>query len=72
MSETLLLLVTAAGVWFVVDALRAREAAVRVAREACREHGLQLLDDTVQGTSLTLRWPVKVGEARIAIEPAVP
>ena len=30
------------------------------------------LDDTVQGTSLTLRWPVKVGEARIAIEPAVP
>jgi 4-alpha-glucanotransferase len=30
------------------------------------------LDDTVQGTSLTLRWPVKVGEARIEIEPTVP
>jgi len=54
MSETLLLLVTAAGVWFVVDALRAREAAIRVARQACKDHGLQLLDDTVQGARMRL------------------
>jgi hypothetical protein len=52
MSETLLLLLTAALVWFVFDALRAREAAVRVARRACKELGLQLLDDTVQGARL--------------------
>jgi hypothetical protein len=54
MSEMLLFLVAAAGVWFVVDALRAREAAIRVARQACKEHGLQLLDDTVQGARLRL------------------
>jgi len=52
MSETLLLLFTAAGVWYVFDALRAREAAIRVARRACKEYGLQLLDDTVQGSRL--------------------
>lgn len=27
------------------------------------------LDDTVQGTSMTLRWPVTLGEARIEIKP---
>lgn len=54
MSETLLLLLTAAGVWFIFDALRAREAAIGVARRACHEHGLQLLDDTVQGARLRL------------------
>jgi hypothetical protein len=30
------------------------------------------LDDTVQGTSYTLRWPVTVGEARIDIKPVAP
>jgi Protein of unknown function (DUF3301) len=54
MAETLLLLFTVAGVWYVFDALRAREAAIRVARRACKEHGLQLLDDTVQGPRLRL------------------
>ena len=52
MSEMLALLVAAFGVWFVFDALRARETAVRIAREACKEHGLQLLDDTVHGARL--------------------
>lgn len=41
-------------VWYVYDALRAREAAVQVAREACRQQGLQLLDDTVQAVRLRL------------------
>jgi uncharacterized protein DUF3301 len=31
------------------DGLRVREAAIRIAKNACREHGLQFLDDTVQG-----------------------
>jgi hypothetical protein len=53
MGEILGLLVAGAGIWFVADALRAREAAIRVAREACREHGLQLLDDTVHGARLS-------------------
>lgn len=54
MPETLLLLFAAAGVWFVFDALRAREVAVGIARRACKELGLQLLDDTVQGARLRL------------------
>jgi len=32
-----------------LDGLRVREAAIQIARDACREHGLQFLDDTVQG-----------------------
>jgi hypothetical protein len=31
------------------DGLRVREAAIRIAKDACREHGLQFLDYTVQG-----------------------
>jgi hypothetical protein len=49
MLEALGLVVIAFAAWFIFDAWRAREHAVRVAREACRERGLQLLDDTVQG-----------------------
>jgi hypothetical protein len=64
MSETLLLLLTAAAVWFVFDALRAREAAIGIARRACREQGLQLLDDTVQGARLRLARD-KEGVARV-------
>ena len=54
MSEMLILLAAVLGVWFVFDALRAREAAVRIARESCEEHGLQLLDDTVHGARLSV------------------
>jgi hypothetical protein len=54
MSEALALTLFALAVWYVFDALRAREAAVRFAREACKQHGLQLLDDTVQGVRLRL------------------
>lgn len=52
MLEPLLLLIAAAGLWFVFDTLHAREVAVRIARRACREQGLQLLDDAVQGARL--------------------
>ena len=40
--------------WLFYEALRAREAAIRITKEACRQHGLQLLDDTVHGVRLRL------------------
>jgi len=49
MFDALAMVVAALAGWYIFDAWRAREHAVRVAREACRERGLQLLDDTVQG-----------------------
>ena len=52
MSEILALLALAFAGWLLYEALRAREAAIRVTREACKQHGLQLLDDTVQGVRL--------------------
>lgn len=52
MWETLALLAVALAGWILFEALRAREAAIRVTREACKLHGLQLLDDTVQGVRL--------------------
>lgn len=41
-----LVLLAAAG-WFWFDSLKAREAAVRAAREICDAEGVMLLDDTV-------------------------
>ena len=49
MWEALALVVVVLGIGFFVDGLRVREAAIRVAKDACRQHGLQLLDYTVQG-----------------------
>jgi hypothetical protein len=46
-----LVLLAGAGLagWLVFDALRAREAAVAVAKVACQQQGVQFLDDTVRG-----------------------
>jgi len=52
MWEALGIAVVGLGAWFVYDALRAREAATRIARESCKQHGLQFLDDTVHGPRL--------------------
>ena len=52
MWEILALLAVALAGWILFEALRAREAAIRVTREACKQQGLQLLDDTVQGVRL--------------------
>lgn len=41
------LLLLVALVWWWLEGLRARDAAVVAAREACADQGLQLLDDTV-------------------------
>lgn len=53
-SETLLLLIVGAAVWFWLDSLKAREIAVRAAEAACAEEGLQLLDETAAVRSLRL------------------
>ncbi len=43
----LFLLAMACAVWIWMDALGARERAIRYGRELCREAGVQLLDQTV-------------------------
>ena len=48
-------LIVGALAWFWLDSLKAREAGIREAREACAADGLQLLDDTVAGRGLRLR-----------------
>ena len=52
--EALGILLLAALAWLWLDSLRAREVAVRAAREVCVAEGLQLLDWTVAITSLKL------------------
>ncbi len=47
--ETLLVVGLILGGWLFYEALRAREAAIRITKEACKQQGLQLLDDTVHG-----------------------
>jgi hypothetical protein len=47
MFELTGLLLAAAGVWFWMDSLKAREIGIGEARAACAADGLQLLDDTV-------------------------
>lgn len=49
MWEAFAVAFAALGLAFIVDGLRVREAAIRLAKDACRQHGLQLLDYTVQG-----------------------
>ena len=52
--EIILLLMCAGAVWLWLDSLKAREAAVAAAREACAVEGLLLLDDTVAIAALKL------------------
>jgi hypothetical protein len=52
MWELLAIGVMAAGAWFWVDSLRAREGGVAAARRACAAAGYQLLDDTVAINSI--------------------
>jgi hypothetical protein len=46
-NDLILLLLIAAGIWFWVDTLHARERAVDLCRTACQSRGVQLLDQTV-------------------------
>jgi len=54
MWEGLALVILAAGAWFWVDSLRARERALAAGRRACERNGLQFLDETVAGAGLRL------------------
>ena len=64
MWEIALLVVAALAGWLVFDTLRAREAAVAVAKAACRQHGVQFLDDTVRRLRTRL---VRHGEGHAAL-----
>ncbi len=50
----LLLLAIALAVWLWMDALGARERAIRHGRQLCREAGVQLLDQTVSLTKIRI------------------
>jgi len=52
--EIVSILLLGAICWLWLDSLKAREAAVRAAREICKAEGLMLLDDTVSIASLKL------------------
>lgn len=52
--ELLLLAAVAAGIWFWLDSLKAREIGIAAARQACARENLQLLDETVAGSTLRL------------------
>lgn len=55
MDNILFLLLLGAALWFWMDNLRAREAAIRAAKNACRMRGVQLLDETVGMAALKPR-----------------
>ena len=52
--ELLVLALLLAAAWLWLDSLKTREIGVRAVAEACREEGLQFLDDTVAIRSLRL------------------
>jgi hypothetical protein len=65
--ELLGILVLAALAWLWLDSLKAREAAVRAAREVCAAEGLLFLDDTVAIASLK---PVRNDEGQVTLQRA--
>ena len=50
----LILLFALAMLW--LDGARARELAIGISKAACKQQGLQLLDDTVSLERIGLRW----------------
>ena len=54
MWEGVAIFLIAAGFFFWLDSLRARERAVRAGRAACERYQLQFLDDTVSFTRIRL------------------
>ena len=55
----------AAGIFFWLDSLRARERALKAGRAACERYALQFLDDTVSVTRVRLGRDEE-GQLRIA------
>ncbi|MFO1323956.1 MAG: DUF3301 domain-containing protein [Burkholderiales bacterium] len=64
MAELAALALLAAGLWFLWDSLKAREAANGAIRPACREQGLLFLDDTV---ALERIRPQRDGDGRLRL-----
>ena len=62
--EALAIAIAALAVAVFLDGLRVRETAIRIAREACGDQGLQFLDDTVQGARTRLARDA-AGHARL-------
>jgi hypothetical protein len=54
MWDAVAIILIAAGIFFWLDSLRARERAVRAGRSACERYALQFLDDTVSFSRLKL------------------
>ena len=65
--EILGIVALAALAWLWLDSLKAREAAVRAAREVCAAEGLMFLDDTVAIASLK---PVRNDEGQVTLQRA--
>lgn len=55
MWEAAAIVLIAAGIFFWLDSLRARERAVQAGRAACQRYDLQFLDDTVSFMRIRLR-----------------
>ncbi len=64
------LVALAGGLWLWQDTMAARERATAACRRACRDAGVQLLDDTVvlEGLSLSGPWGQWVVERRYGFE----
>jgi hypothetical protein len=57
LTEHLLALLIVLGIgWLWLDSARAREMAVGLAQRACRDRGVQMLDQAVALRRLGLRW----------------
>lgn len=65
LAEVLGLLALCAGVWLWLDSIKVREVGVGAARHACRQEGVQLLDDTVVFRSLRL---ARDGDGRLKLQ----
>ncbi len=57
MSTFLIILLLLGLGWFWLDSSRARELAVGICREASERYGVQFLDESVNLTKLSIRWP---------------
>jgi hypothetical protein len=65
MWEGAAIVLIAAGIFFWLDSLRARERALKAGRAACERYELQFLDDTVSFAHIRLRRG-EDGQLRIA------
>jgi uncharacterized protein DUF3301 len=65
MWEAAAIVFIAAGIFFWLDSLRARERAIQAGRNACQRYDLQFLDDTVSFTRIRLRRDEE-GQLKIA------